>query len=693
MKRPRYAVVTYSLLALAIFGFVMESLRPHIPAQELNRLRFEKSEFLVMGSTSQVDWRPLEQAAFSEARRTGRPILMLIGVPWSNAAQTADRTIFSDPEVISFLNRYMICIRVDGQTDPRWIGAFLPLRRHSIPLLSGFQMWFLTPEGLLFDNAGEIGTTRPIDPDVFQESLIRARENLRAVREGDPTALVPGTYQAGDKAVLTRPALPRPFEAGALESEIRRQVVAGQGGLNQFGKVRVRPYVLSFLIRSGQVEVLRQFLDPLLRSPLPDWLDGGFFAAYDEQVKLSVDFDKSALVNAAAMAALAQAAVLADEPLYRNFAERTFDLLATTFAPNGLVVGAQVGDGGPQSRSPRYSFSPKQLREVLTPEERERARRDLGLRVETNRIMVVRLRNPRLAFEPDEQLHGILEKLRASRTVEPRYAGKRQMDIHGYVVARLLECARLWGDEERLLQADSLFSRLSWFVAGDDVKHTLESAVPDRPYLGDYLAYADASLQHFLATGRADSLQRGYRVLQRSKFLFQTGTPGVWQTALEDMGELGPRDVDVPEILDHSRESLVAQAIRLCATYGRLMRGSSGPDREAVLALLQSAQTTAAQFSGISANLSVDAAALFCSFMEVADGEHVLVVGPHAVEEASQLQRRLPHRTVAPAIGPVREDLQRRPAGFYIIGETRVEGPMTEDAAFARASRFLRFQP
>src|SRR5688500_17595267 len=141
MKKPSYAVVSYALVGIAVFGLIVESLRSSIPPNDLNRLRFEQAEFLVQGSRSEVDWRILEPAAFAEARRTGRPILILIGAPWSREARIADLQIFADREVVSFLNRYMVCIRIDAQADPRWMGAFLPLRRASLPMRNGFQVW------------------------------------------------------------------------------------------------------------------------------------------------------------------------------------------------------------------------------------------------------------------------------------------------------------------------------------------------------------------------------------------------------------------------------------------------------------------------------------------------------------------------------------------------------------------------
>jgi uncharacterized protein YyaL (SSP411 family) len=641
MRRPSYAVVSYSLLVLALFGLIVGGLRSKIPQPPLNRLRFESSEYLVQGSHSEVDWRPLEPSAFAVARRTGRPILLLIGVPWSKTAREADEQVFSDRDIVSFLNRYMVCIRIDAETEPKWLTAFLPVRRVATPMPVGFQVWFLTPEGQLFDNGGEIGTLKSIDPDTFGDILVRARERLRDIRAGSPNAPIPGADQAADKELLTQSAFNARLDLVKMDEETQAQVAANWGGLMRFGRIRPSPQTLQCLLLRGRYGEFRKMANAMIGSPLVDWLDGGFYRSYVATVPRSLEFDKLAVSNAELMGVLAKAGVILKEPLYTRLAKDTFDSLVQDFVQNGIVVGCQVGDEGPQGRSSRNSFSPRRLREVLSPSEREIARKQLNLRVETNRFMSVWLSDPFHAFDEGGGVAEVLEKLRRARTSEAQFAGRRQVDVHGYVVARLFECARLWGDEARILQAQELFTRLDWFLAGDDVRHTIESGVPDDPYVGDYLAYADAALQCYLAMGSAEVLQSGIRVLKRARFLFETAS-GVWQMSQPTKDPLGPRDVDVPEVLDLARESCMSQAIRLCNSYGRLFRDPS---------LLQAAQSASGQFSNLAGNLGMDGAGLVCSLLKVIDDTYVVVSGPHAISRANEIYRAIPTRLVVPAVG------------------------------------------
>jgi len=678
-------MVSTTLLVLSVFGFVIDSLRDKIPPPEPNRLRFENQEYLVQGARSRVDWRPLSPDVFSVARRSGKPIMLAIGAPWSKIGRDADTFVFSDKDVVSFLNRYMICVRIDSQAEPHWLSAILPVRRLQVPMTPGFQIWFLTPEGEVFDNGGEAGTLSPLDSYTFTGILVRARERLRLIRAGGPEAPTPGDSQREDHDYITEPSFPVGFDPEPLETAIQAADGLSLGGTLQFRRVKPMANAVQFLDMTGQREAAQKAIVSLLKSPLPDWLDGGVYRSYTPTAPHTLEYDKSSLSNAEWMSVLAKFGGHTPDPTIRSFAEDIFDMLThPDFVIGGFVAGCQVGDESTLARSRRNSFTPMMLREALTPEEREVARKELGLRVESNRVMSVWMRHPPLAYEPSSRVGEVIAKLRASRKGTASFAGRRQLDIHGYVTARLLECARLWNDPARLMRADDLYSRLDWFLAGDDVKHTLESGIPDTPFLGDYLAYADATLQHFLAFGRVDSLRKGVRVLKRAMVLFESETPGVWRTAIPAQSVLGPKDTDVPEVLDFLRESCTAMAIRLCNSYGRLLRDDDAPVDSAQndgLLFLQAAQSTVGQNSAVARTIGIEGAGLYCATLRVRDDRHAFVVGPSSVAIAQRLARRVSHRLVAPALGPVRPVLQDSKPGIYVVLNGKVEGPMSEAQA------------
>jgi uncharacterized protein YyaL (SSP411 family) len=682
-KRPSFAIVSHTLLALSVLGFAINALRPSIPPIAPNRLRYETADFLLQGSRSGVDWRPLEPAAFSLARRTGKTVLLLVGTPWSKAARDADAHVFTDREVVSFLNRYFICLRMDGQAQPRWLSSFLPLRRRSLPLATGFQLWFLTPEGELFEEGTAISGPRAAEPATLMQILRRVRETRRLIQAGGIEAPVPGSEQEADHQLLTQPSFPVPIDENGMLAEFLSDPGLRFGGITRHGRVRMAPNALHYLLLSGRTNDFRAIADALVSGPLVDWLDGGFYRSYAPQDSLAIEFDKLALPNAEAMAVLARAGAVLDQPTYRLVAERAFDSLSGEFIHFGLVAGSRTGDEAAMGRSRRNSFPPKRLRELLSPDERALARSELGLEVERNPVLAVRIARPERLLQPDSPLAAIISKLRAGRPGEAAFAGKRLLDVHGYVTARLIEAARVWNDEERLRQADQLYSRLEWFLAGNDVRHTLDPGIDDTPFLGDYLAFADAALQHYLAFGRRASFEKGLRVLQRARTLFETGAPGVWKLPLSRPGSLGPRHLDVPEALDVVRESCTAMAIRLCSSYGRILLDSSEAREAEATALLQASQSAIGQISALLPTLGVEGAATLCAIARVADVEYAIVSGQDRVAAARRLYARAPGRLVAPRL----ED--ENPAGGAAVAWKRDEN----EARLSEADAAARIEP
>ncbi len=687
MQRPKFTVVSSLVVALAALGGLARVAVRDLPPEELNRLQYEASEFQRQASRHPVDWRTFGTEAFVEARRSGKPVLLLIGAPWSAAAREADRVLFNDPDAYALLNQRFICVRVDAEEDPAWLSAYLPLTRPRTGILPGLQIWLLDPNGELIDFAPGLGGAVAIESRRFLQTLLRFGETFESLQSSVRRKEIPADAQRRDLALLLEPRSPAVPRFDAQDAAVAERVDPRGGGFPQFGRRTPNGAVFHYLLSSGQYELFRSAMRPLVRGKLVDWLDGGFFSAEALGATPKVSFDKIAVQNAEMMQVLAIAGRLLGEALLERLAKATFDSLAGEFQQDGLIAACRMGDERLLGRSERSSFTPRQLRETLDSEERDWARRNLGLRVEENPLMTVVLRDPERTLAQEDRFRRVMEKLSSSRKLSNRFAAMRRLDVNGYVIARLLAVARLWADHRRIALAAELFDRLEWFRAGDDVTRTLEGSLPAQAYLGDYLAYADAALQDFLATGRTLSFERGISVLKRAKFLFEQPRPGIWMQRIKPLPQPGPQDSMVPEVLDWVRESCTAQAIRLTNAYGRLARGS----QSATAASLSQAARTAVEHAGpLAEALAFFGSGYFSASLEVLDDAHAVSVGPNAQELANDLYERVPTRLIAPARGIVRSDLQRMEPGVYVVEGLRSDGPLSVDEAAGRLSATLR---
>lgn len=687
MQKPSFSVVTLVVVVLGIFGLGIRQLATLLPPPAPNRMELETADFLRQGARHAINWRLLDDEAFSEARRTDRPILLLLGAVWSTEARRMDQMIFTDSEVQSFLARNFICVRVDLDEAPQWRSAFLPVSRVRTAISSGFQMYYLDPEGRLFDFYSRRGMQPLTDALVFLDEFVSARRRYEEIRRGDGGPLPAGQLQDNDSDTLERAPSMFPNREFFLQ-ELVDAIDPRYGGFSRFGQAP-RPLALSYLLAHGKVDAWRAATDPMLRSGIVDWLDGGFYRAAKSRDWTYIEFDKLALHNAELMLAIGLGGQMLGDDFCLRIAKNTFDALLDRFGSQGWIVAARVGDDDRRGRSAYSSFSVSDLRRyggtgILTREETDLARDFFGLSVEDNPQMVMRVRDPSEFADP--RFDPLIAKLRESRKVHPApYSKVPYAHVNFGVVAAAMRAARMWNEPDRIVRAERFLDQLKTFLSSNDVTHRMPQQVGDRPLLPDYLNASEAFLEHYLATGRVDSLERGLGILRRARTLF--AEDGNWLLTMSRSGGLGPQGTDVPELVDMPTEATTARVIRLLGTYAKLLRG--GNLAPLARQFNEEALELISRYGSLVPELGVGASGMMSASAGLLDERHAIVVGEYAVAEARELASRIPTRFVAPAFGMVREDLQRRGSGIYVIEGAEVIGPISSDQAVTLLPAYL----
>jgi uncharacterized protein YyaL (SSP411 family) len=688
-RRPSFNIVSSTLAALAVFGVFVQFASKFLPLPRLNDMQSESAEFLYQASRQEIRWRTMGPGALRDARREDKPLMLVMGSASSFAGRLADRALFSDPDVSMLLNRQMVCVRIDLDRNPEWTSVILPLTRASSELRPDFQIWFFTPGGALFDAAAFDPGLEPPDPQLFLRRLSAIVGRYRdESKEGSGPRL--DTQQAAEAEQLSSGSFAQALDVASIESAVVTATSRRVGGSIVGNRVELRGSALQLLLRRGNARAFRACLDPMLKTPIVDWLEGGFFAAISTEPMQRTEFDKKSLANAEQMWALAAAGAILGNRVYERVAQRTFDFLDHGFQSGGLIAAARIGDEGPLGRSARSSFSPRAMRELLPPEDREWLRKTMTMRVEENRLMSMSARDPLNPIREEARLDSIAEKLLTGRVTKPRYAGLSQLDVNGYVTARMWEVSRIWGSVQATEAAARHYDLLDFFRAGDDVKHTLLPDSPQNPYLGDYLAYADAALAAFLATGHTEELRKGLRVMLRARELFAPDDPATWNVWLSDPSQHGLRISNIPDPLDQDRESLLGQSVRLAWAYGTVCLGAdtrSDPVWALSRPLRGDARMIVAKYAGLATTLGIRGAGFANAAILSESDVSAFAVGPDAAAMAAALYRMNPLVLASPAVGEVRRDLQRRGQGFYVLQRGVVSGPLTlEQASSALAS-------
>lgn len=683
MRKPGFGVVTLVVCLIAVLGFVVRLVSPFLPEPKPNRLAAETADYLRQGAHESVDWHTVSVESFALARRLNRPILMLVGTDLSQTGRYADNEIFRDPEVQSILAKNFLCIRVDGTDQPSWLSAFLPLTRTKVALTPGFQVWVLDAQGRQFDFLSPLYVD-DFNARTFMELCLSALNRYREIQRPNSSIPPAGTAQQNDLALIASGS-GTPVDHDGFTSDLLASIDPKYGGmpLGRAQYLRANPW--RYLLMRGQVDVVRASLDPALRTSIVDWLDGGFFRASFTRDWLSTQVDKVSTVNADMAVVCAVLERTTGEPYYGVLARRTFDaLLGGDLMRDGFVVPGRKGDDGVNYRSRRSSFSVRFLRELrqtgtLDDDTLDKLREDFNLRTEVNPQMIVSIRDWSLVTgSKSAETEKLLAQLRRAKESVPRVVNRGvYLDVNGHVCARLLWLARYWNDAPRLQRASDFFDRIDEFRAGDDVQHSLNTDRTVVPSLGDYLAYADAALEHYLARGDVGSLQSGLNVLLRAKFLYKSDVPGVWNRTTPPRDQPWPPNTTVPEVLDLETESTTAKMVRLCRAYGAL-----GLRPRVCAELTSDALAAVEQLGGVVSTRGPTCASFMAAALETADTTRIFVSGPNAVEEANVFARDYPWVLCAPALGGVRPDLQRVP-GLYLVREGITHGPLDPQKARA----------
>lgn len=678
----RFSVMSTALAFVVACAFIILALKPLIPLPEPNELAQSSSPYLRMASHQRIKWRQLDADLFTEARRLDKPILVVVGAAWSRSARLADEFLFNDLELRVFLNRDYLCARVDIDERPDWANGLHPLSRAISRWQWEFHAWVLEPDGTLFATVRRKFPEQTFDPNSVRGQLQTVRRDLERKRRGDLDVASELEQTTNDvrRLFLDSQVVPS-------ASEVREALLKAAGMYGGFPiRISQRPVpayqplsvqAWRFMLLTNDQDALRVSLDPALRSPIVDWIDGGFRRQATRNDWKRVELDKLAVVNAEMAALLARTGNLLDDPYHRLLAVSACETLFKRFMHNGLVPSARIGFEGYRGRGPRSSFGPARLNEVLG-DLQDVGLRKLNLDHTLNPQMLPYVSDPQVLSEPNVQR--VLHLLRESAAVvAPEYKGDGYLDVNALVAARLIEAGRQLGFAEAIEAGSEILDTLNKRVADAEVLPHNVLIQGDEGFLSDYLAYSDACLQRFLATGDFADLARGHRRLDEAIQRFRGFHPFALAVCTPQM-QIGPTTTAVPEVVDNFRESTSAMAIRLTNAYGALTRDRADFSMLDGDQLTRWAGSSVAHFGSVVLVESPMTMGIHAAAQEVSQNIVVFTVGRNAVAEANRIAPKFPSAMVAPVSG-IRADLAARESGVYVTIRNELRGPLTLNEA------------
>ncbi len=302
---------------------------------------------------AEIHWRHWTPAAFEEATKSERPLLLILTTRWCRSCQELDETTLSDPGVIRLLNEEVVPVRVDADRNPhiqeRYISGGWPTCAFLAP--TGEVFWsgtYVSAQEMRRVARGVLDGWRDRRAELEQE-IVRRRKAMEAARSRRPAI-----------GIIRR----EPADDVLMGAE--QQFDTRNGGFGDAPKF-IHAEAVELLFTQGEradnpdwALIAERTLDGMIAGEIEDRAAGGFFHYALEPDWTRPQTEKLLSINARALGAFAFGAAARERDDWLAAAERTVAWADQTLARDGLWVGSQAAD-------PDYYAAPAEERAALEP--------------------------------------------------------------------------------------------------------------------------------------------------------------------------------------------------------------------------------------------------------------------------------------------------------------------------------------
>jgi uncharacterized protein YyaL (SSP411 family) len=433
-------------------------------ALSYNRLAGETSPYLLQHKDNPVHWWPWGEAAFAEAKRLNKPVLLSVGYAACHWCHVMAHESFEDDEIAGLMNALFVNIKVDREERPD-VDALYMAALHELGEQGGWPLtMFLTPEGEPFWGGTYFPKTQAYGRASFPHVL---REIARIHRdEGEKVSNNVTALKAALQPAKGAPSSETMTEgmlaefAGRLAQAID-PVNGGLAGTPKFPNCVIFGYLWKLGLRNGLeacVAGTERSLVHMCQGGIYDHLGGGFARYAVDARWLVPHFEKMLYDNALLIDLMTEVWRETRNPLFHMRVRESAEwLLREMIAPDGGFASSYDADSeGEEGRF--YVWSHAEILGLLGAEDGAffAAAYDVtpdGNWEHTN--ILNRLHDLALPLPEDEQrlarLRSKLFEVRAKR-VPPGWDDKVLADWNGLAIAALVHAGDTF-QEPRWLHA------------------------------------------------------------------------------------------------------------------------------------------------------------------------------------------------------------------------------------------------
>lgn len=551
-----------------------------------NRLKSEKSPYLLQHKDNPVNWYPWCEEAFHRAKEEDKPIFLSIGYSTCHWCHVMAHESFEDETAAQILNQGYICIKVDREERPDIDAVYMSVCQ----AVTGSGGWpltiVMTPEqkpffaGTYFPKERYYG--RPGLVDILREllslwkerreELVQAGEEITAAINRTGSAANPGDSRISrkDNAILKK--------AYQIFAQQFDPVWGGFGSTPKFPA----PHNLLFLMRYAEEEegcradregsealrMAEKTLDAMAEGGIHDHIGGGFSRYSTDERWLVPHFEKMLYDNALLILAYLEIYRLTGKEKYADTVRHTADYIRRelTDVRGGFYCGQDADSDGVEGKY--YVFTPEEAESVLGKDDGQAFCRLYGITEEGN-------------FE-GKSIPNRIEKTTGSvrsAWIQAMYEYRlRRTKLHkddkillSWNAWTILAFARAGAvlKEDGYLEAAKRAQRfIETHMTGEDNRLYLryrDGEMAHKGQLEDYAVYTLALLELYGVTFQTEYLGNAILRAQQMAEFFEDSEAGGYYISASDAGRLIARPKEIYDGAIPSGNSAAAMALQRLA--------------------------------------------------------------------------------------------------------------------------------
>jgi len=430
-----------------------------------NRLKDEKSPYLLEHAENPVDWYPWCEEAFDKAKREDKPVFLSIGYSTCHWCHVMAKESFENKSASEILNKNFVSIKVDREERPDVDAVYMSV----CTMLNGGGGWpltiIMTPEQKPFF----AGTYIPLENSSNRMGLKSLLTAVASKWNNDRESLL---KSAGDiTEYLNNKAKPDGTRADAdflkkAAEQLKASYDSEYGGFGSSPKFPT-PQNLIFLMRYAALsgdkscrEIVDGTLKAMYRGGIYDHFGGGFCRYSTDREWLAPHFEKTLYDNALLAYTYAEAWQSGHLALYRTVAENILDMCMRELMSEdgGYYCGLDADSEGVEGAY--YLFTPEDVEKALGVEQGKHFCECYDINKEGNfkgKCIPNLLINTRWQLLP-EGYDELCEKMRIYRAerMSLKTDTKQLASWNGLMLMALAKASAVFGDARYLYAAQSL---------------------------------------------------------------------------------------------------------------------------------------------------------------------------------------------------------------------------------------------